>query len=179
MKNSTKRKLATGLIMVAGVAKVLSLAGCDTSNNPTEITDPQPIDKNHKVSVEGINLTFNIPYIGLSNAKAPQYILHIASQLEEFIKHTSPGYINAVNYLITVGNAFTIEIDHDSDTAGLLWDKTKNKFVVSKKWLEKVDGQNSPSFGDLRDLFNSVTAVRNANELLMALDVSSQNIRGA
>jgi len=173
MKNSTKRKLATGLIMVAGVAKILSLSGCDTSNNPTEIQLPGP--KTHKISNKNNTLQFEIPYIALPAAPAPKHIQDLGDRIQEFIDADVSSFKDAVNYLISLNkkNPLIIEIDQDSDTTGLSWDGTK--FVVSKKWLDN----NMPSLIDLRTLFNSITAVRNADELLMALDASSQNIRGA
>jgi len=181
---TNKQKALVLLLIGAGF-----IVGCQNptiddnnlNNNNNNNTAHTLVEKTLTTQSKKKKIDFDIKYMQMSNiTEVPTYVTHIANRLTLMADSDGSGYIMAVDHLINIGNSnkFVVKINEE-DTTGLLWDKNENKFVVSKKWLETVNGQNSPLLGELRDLFNSITAVRNVDALLMAQAVSAQNIRGA
>jgi len=179
MKNKKKITLQQVFAVATAITMLFVFAVCDngTNNNGTKL-DPKCECTNkdhvcdcnlpdcdcvelvkphtHPMTFKEGALKFNVAYQKLPSATAPEYLGYIEERLGTMVNSGTLSNIAAVDFLLSKGNQFTINVEYTGDEfSGIVWDVATQKFRIHNDWISEASDIDL-SLAMLRDAFNSV-----------------------
>jgi hypothetical protein len=186
MKMKTKNKLIiTAMALVAIVTMTLALFACEEEDpkctcpngkvhpygqpcqcegkgygcNCTEAEQPRELSESYDIVLKSGTLKFVVNYKRMSNEPVPVYLTYLETRLGVVANSTSEESIESVNYLMSKGSQFTIDVESTGSIYADLIYVADKSFKVHKGWISTASGSDLSSDA-IRRAFDAVAMLK-------------------
>ena len=161
--------------LTAGGEATETCKTCKATRGTRPIAKLELETKTYPITLKDGALTFTVAYKALPADEEPAYLAYIKERLEAMMNNQNASNVEAVEYLLTKGNSFTITIKYGGTSfTGMNWNTAEQSFEIHNDWISTISGNTlSPTI--FRDAFNSVELPTQTYTVTFDADNGSQN----